>query len=62
MSAQDVAQALCITGTPQDCIREVEARLALGVTDVVFQFQGTPPQAWEQMRLVAQQVLPHFRG
>ncbi|MFN3975072.1 MAG: LLM class flavin-dependent oxidoreductase [Dehalococcoidia bacterium] len=62
MSAEDVAQALCITGTPQDCIKEVEARLALGVTDIVFQFQGTLQQGWEQMRQVAQQVIPYFRG
>ncbi|GBD10774.1 Alkanesulfonate monooxygenase [bacterium HR23] len=62
MRAEDVAQALCITGTPQDCIREVEARLALGVTDIVFQFQGTPQMVWEQMRQAAQHVLPYFRG
>lgn len=62
MSAEDVAQALCITGTPQDCIQEIETRLAVGVTDIVFQFQGTPQEAWEQMRTVARQVIPYFRG
>lgn len=61
ISAEEVAQALCVTGTPQDCIKEIEARLAVGVTDIVFQFQGTLQEVWAQMRTAAQQVIPYFR-
>jgi alkanesulfonate monooxygenase SsuD/methylene tetrahydromethanopterin reductase-like flavin-dependent oxidoreductase (luciferase family) len=62
-SAEDIARALCITGTTQDCIKEVEARIEAGVRDIVFMWIAPNQQAArEQMRKVAKEVLPYFRG
>ena len=62
-SAEDIAAALCITGTPEDCIREVEQRLEVGVTDITLQWIAPDRSAaMEQMRTAARSILPYFRG
>lgn len=61
-SAEDIAQALCLTGTPQDCIAGIETRIETGVRDFVFGFLDTDDKAkMRQMELFATQVIPHFR-
>jgi probable F420-dependent oxidoreductase len=62
-SAEDIAQALCIAGTPQDCVTAVEERVAAGVRDFNFSFLSPDaPGLFQQMEMFARQVLPHFRG
>ncbi len=61
-SAEDIAQALCITGTPEDCIKEVESRVEAGARDIVFQWVAPDAKAAkEQMRIAARAILPYFR-
>ena len=62
-SAEDIAQALCVTGTPQDCVRAVEQRVEAGVRDFNFGFLAdNSTQLFAQMEMFAKQVIPHFRG
>ncbi len=62
-SAEDIAQALCVTGTPQDCVQAVEERVEAGVRDFNFSFLGNnSTQVFNQMEMFAKQVIPHFRG
>ena len=62
-SAEDIAQALCISGTPQDCIKGIEERIEIGVRDFNFGFLGQDPQGlFRQMEMFAQKVMPYFRG
>ena len=61
-SAEDIAQALCITGTPEDCITEVEKRIEAGARDIVFSWIAPDAKdAWHQMRRAAEAVIPYFR-
>lgn len=61
-SAEDVAQALCLTGTPEDCIRGIEARIEAGVRDFVLGFLAQDDNArLRQMELFAKRVMPYFR-
>jgi alkanesulfonate monooxygenase SsuD/methylene tetrahydromethanopterin reductase-like flavin-dependent oxidoreductase (luciferase family) len=61
-SAEDIAQALCLTGTPQDCIAGIETRIEAGVRDFTLGFLGsTDQERLRQMELFAQQVMPYFR-
>ena len=61
-SAEDIAQALCVTGTPQDCVRAVEERVEAGVRDFNFGFLAdNSAQLFTQMEMFAKQVIPHFR-
>lgn len=61
-SAEDIAQALCITGTAEDCINEVEKRVEAGARDIVFQWIAPDPRdSWRQMKRASEAVLPHFR-
>ena len=61
-SAEDIAQALCITGTPQDCIIEVEKRIEAGARDIVFSWIAPEAKdAWRQMKRAAEEVVPYFR-
>ena len=61
-SAAAIAQALCITGTPKDCIAEVEKRIEAGARDIVFSWIAREPKdAWGQMKRAAQEVVPYFR-
>ena len=62
-SAEDIAQALCVTGTPQDCVQAVEERVEAGVRDFNFGFLAdNSTQLFNQMEMFAKQVIPHFRG
>lgn len=62
-SAEDIAQALCIVGTPQDCIKAIEERMEAGVRDFNFGLLATDAQGlFRKMELFAQRVMPHFRG
>ena len=62
-SAEDIAQALCITGTAEDCIRQIEERVELGVTDITLQWIAPDlGAAREQMQVAARSILPYFEG
>ena len=62
-SAEDLAQALCMTGTPQDCVKGVEERIEAGVRDFNIGFLASDVKAlFGQMELFARQVMPHFRS
>ena len=62
-SAEDIARALCVTGTPQDCVQAVEERVEAGVRDFNFSFLAdNSTQLFNQMEMFAKQVIPHFRG
>lgn len=62
-SAEDIAQALCLTGTPQDCIAGIEARVEAGARDFVLGFLGSDDNAQRrQIELFAREVMPHFRA
>lgn len=61
-SAEDIAQALCITGAPPDCIKAIEDRIDAGVRDFMFGFLSPDAAGmYRQMEIVARQVLPYFR-
>ncbi len=61
-SAEDIAESLCLTGTPEDCIRGVEARIEAGVRDFVLGFLAPgDTERLRQMELFARRVIPHFR-
>ncbi len=61
-SAEDIAGALCIAGTPQDCVKAVQERIDAGVTDFNFSFLASDPSGLvDQMEMFARRVLPHFR-
>ena len=60
-SAEYITQALCITGTPEDCIAAIQERVEIGVTDIVFQWVApSPTVAREQMAEAARTILPYF--
>ncbi|MCH8801204.1 MAG: TIGR03619 family F420-dependent LLM class oxidoreductase [Chloroflexi bacterium] len=62
-SAEDIAQALCVSGTPQDCIKAIEDRVEAGVRD--FNFGFLSPDAgglFSQMEMFSSQVMPYFRS
>ena len=62
-SAEDIAQALCITGTAEDCIKAIEDRIDAGVRDFMFGFLSADAAGmYRQMEIVARQVIPYFRG
>ena len=62
-SAEDIAQALCITGTPEECVKAIEERIAVGTRDFNFGFlAGDAANMYRQMEMFAQQVMPYFRG
>ena len=62
-SAEDIATALCITGTPEDCIGAVEERVDAGVRDFIFSFLSSDAEGmFGQMEMFAHSVMPHFRS
>ena len=62
-SAEDLAQALCIAGTPEDCIKAVEDRIAAGVEHINLGFLASDVDSfYRQMELFASKVMPRFRG
>ena len=61
-SPEDIARALCITGTPQDCVKAVEERIDAGVRDLNLTFLAADAKGlFDQMEMFAQQVMPHFQ-
>ena len=61
-SAEDIAQALCVSGTPQDCIKAIEDRVEAGVRDFNFGFLSPDVGgAFNQMEMFSSQVMPYFR-
>lgn len=62
-SAEDIAQSLCLTGTPEECIAGIEARIEAGVRDFVLGFLASDARDHAaQMEMFATRVIPHFRG
>ena len=62
-SAEDLAKALCVTGTPQECILAIENRIDAGVRDFNMGFLATnSTQMFNQMELFARTVIPHFKN
>jgi alkanesulfonate monooxygenase SsuD/methylene tetrahydromethanopterin reductase-like flavin-dependent oxidoreductase (luciferase family) len=62
-SAEDIAQTLCVTGTPRECIKAVEDRIEAGVRDINFGFlSADSADLFRQMELFSRQVMPYFRS
>ncbi len=60
-SAEDIAQALCIAGTAADCIRKIEERVEMGITDITLQWIAPDlGSVRDQMRAAAASILPYF--
>jgi alkanesulfonate monooxygenase SsuD/methylene tetrahydromethanopterin reductase-like flavin-dependent oxidoreductase (luciferase family) len=61
-SAEDIARALCITGTPEDCVQAIQERIDAGVREINFSFLAPEAdQFYQQMELFSSRVMPHFR-
>ena len=55
--------ALCVSGTPQDCIKAIEDRVEAGVRDFNFGFLSADTAGfYSQMEMFSSQVLPYFRS
>ena len=62
-SAEDIAKALCVTGSPEECIKSIEDRIETGVREINFGFlSDTPDEMYKQMELFAKEVMPHFNN
>jgi len=62
-SAEDIAKALCIAGTPEDCVRSVQERIDAGVRDFNLSFLAPDIDGiFQQMETFSRQVIPHFRS
>ena len=60
-SAEDIARALCIAGTPDDCARAIEAKIEAGVEHINLGFLSPDPDGlYRQMDLFAERVMPQF--
>ena len=56
-------QALCVAGTPEDCIKAVEERMDAGVEHINLGFLASDTDDfYRQMEMFASQVIPHFQG
>ncbi len=62
-SPEDIAQALCITGAPRDCIKALEERIDAGARDINLTFLSADSKGlFDQMETFARQVMPHFQS
>ncbi|PKB84017.1 MAG: hypothetical protein BZY88_00910 [SAR202 cluster bacterium Io17-Chloro-G9] len=62
-SAEDIAQALCVSGTPEDCITAIQERVEAGVRDFNFGFLTADAAGlFKQMELFSSQVMPYFKS
>ena len=60
-TAEDIARALCIAGTPDDCARAMEAKIEAGVEHINLGFLSPDPDGlYRQMDLFAERVMPKF--
>ena len=60
-SAEDIARALCVAGTPDDCSRAMEAKVEAGVEHVNLGFLSPDADGlYRQMELFAERVMPRF--
>lgn len=61
-SAEDVARALCLAGTVQDCVKGIQDRIDAGTRDIVLSFLGKDEQdVYRQMETAAKHLIPAFR-
>ncbi len=61
-SAESIAQALCIAGTPEQCIRAVQDRIDAGVEHINLGFLAAEPDHFfHQMKMFAASVMPQFQ-
>ena len=61
-SAEDLAQALCIAGTPEECVGGIRERVEAGVRDFNLSFLSSDVEGvFGQMEMFSSKVLPHFR-
>lgn len=61
-SAEDVAKALSLTGSTQNCIKDIHDRIDAGVRHLMLSFLAKDEQdTYRQMELVAKEIIPHFR-
>jgi probable F420-dependent oxidoreductase len=61
-SAEDIAKALCIAGTPEDCVQAVQERMDAGVRHFNLSFLASDIEGtYQQMETFSRQVIPHFR-
>ena len=61
-SAEDIARALCIAGTPEDCVQAIQKRIDAGVREINFSFLAPEAeQFYQQMELFSNRVMPHFK-
>ena len=62
-NAEDIARALCIAGTPKDCITGIEERIDAGTRDFNLRFLAPDSGSlYRQMETFAKQVVPYFRA
>lgn len=60
-SAEDIAKALCVAGTPDDCARAMESKIEAGVEHVNLGFLSPDADGlYRQMELFAERVMPKF--
>ena len=61
-SAEDIARALCVVGTPKDCIEGIEERIEAGARDFNMRFMAQDKRGlFRQMEMLATEVVPYFR-
>ena len=62
-TAEDIARALCVAGTPKDCIKGIEERIDAGVRDINMRFMAPDKTGlFRQMEMFDTQVVPYFRA
>jgi probable F420-dependent oxidoreductase len=62
-SAESIAKAVCIAGTPKDCIKAVEERIDAGVEHINLGFLASEvDDFYRQMEMFAAHVMPQFQG
>ena len=62
-TAEDIARALCVAGTPKDCIKGIEERIDAGARDINMRFMAPDKTGlFRQMAMFAAQVVPYFRA
>ena len=60
-SAEDIARALCVAGSPDDCARAMEAKIEAGVEHINLGFLSPDADGlYRQMDLFAERVMPRF--